>query len=71
VRAKAGRAEGFRAGVLDSHELEITSLLFPNDELQERSLSMLPFLAANGVELLDQLDRSIRIGAGEHCILYL
>jgi bacillithiol synthase len=71
VRAKAGRAEGFRTGVLDSHELEITSLLLPNNELQERSLSMLPFLAANGVELLDELDRNIKIGPGEHCILYL
>jgi bacillithiol biosynthesis cysteine-adding enzyme BshC len=71
VRAKAGRAEGFRAGVLDSHEREIISLLFPNDQLQERSLSMLPFLAANGLELLDQLDRNAKIGVGEHCILYL
>jgi bacillithiol biosynthesis cysteine-adding enzyme BshC len=71
VRSKAGRAEGFRTGVLDSHEREITSLLLPNNELQERSLSLLPFLAANGVELLDQLDRSIKIGTGEHCILHL
>jgi hypothetical protein len=71
VRAKAGRAEGFRTGVLDSHEREITGLLFPNNELQERSLSMLPFLAANGVELLDQLDRNIKIGEGAHCIIYL
>jgi len=71
VRSKAGRAEGFRTGVLDSHEREITSLLLPNNELQERSLSPLPFLAANGVELLDQLDRNITIGTGEHCILGL
>jgi bacillithiol biosynthesis cysteine-adding enzyme BshC len=71
VRGKAGRAEGFRTGVLDSHEREITSLLFPNDALQERSLSLLPFLAANGNELLDQFDRNIKVGTGEHCILYL
>jgi uncharacterized protein YllA (UPF0747 family) len=71
VRAKAGRAEGFRAGVLDSHEREITSLLLPNNELQERSLSLLPFIAAQGIELLDQLDRNIKIGTGEHCIAYL
>jgi bacillithiol synthase len=71
VRAKAGRAEGFRTGVLDSHEREITSLLLPNNELQERSLSLLPFIAANGVELLDQLDRNIKIGTGEHCLVYL
>jgi bacillithiol biosynthesis cysteine-adding enzyme BshC len=71
VRGKAGRAEGFRTGVLDSHEREITGLLLPNSDLQERSLSILPFLAANGRDLLDQLDRNIKIGTGEHCILYL
>jgi uncharacterized protein YllA (UPF0747 family) len=71
VRAKAGRAEGFRTGVLDSHDREITSLLLPNNQLQERSLSLLPFLAASGVDLLNQLDRNIKIGTGEHCILYL
>jgi bacillithiol synthase len=71
VRAKAGRAEGFRTGVLDSHEREISTLLLPDNELQERSLSLLPFIAANGVELLDQLDRNVKIGTGEHCIVYL
>jgi bacillithiol biosynthesis cysteine-adding enzyme BshC len=71
VRNKAGRAEGFRTGILDTHEREITTLLLPNNELQERSLSLLPLLAAEGGELLDQLDRNIKIGAGEHCILSL
>jgi bacillithiol biosynthesis cysteine-adding enzyme BshC len=71
LRSKAGRAEGFRTGVLDAHEREITGLLLPNGELQERSLSLLPFLAANGGELLDHLARDIKSGAGEHCILYL
>jgi bacillithiol biosynthesis cysteine-adding enzyme BshC len=71
VRSKAARAEGFRTGVLDTHEREIISALLPNGELQERSLSILPFLAANGVELLDQLDRNIKVGTGEHCTLYL
>src|SRR5258707_1957546 len=71
VRSKAARAEGFRTGLLDTHEREITSALLPNNELQERSLSILPLLAANGIELLDQLDRNIRVGTGEHCILYL
>jgi len=71
VRGKAGRAEGFRTGVLDAHEREIMSLLLPNHDLQERALSLLPFLASHGVELLDQLGRDINIGAGEHCVLYL
>jgi len=71
VRSKAGRAEGFRSGVLDSHEREITNLLLPNNELQERSLSMLPFLASRGRELLDRLDEHVKMATGEHCILYL
>ena len=71
LRTKAGRAEGFRTGVLDTHEREITSLLLPNGELQERSLSLFPFLATEGGELLDQLDRHIKIGTGDHGILFL
>jgi bacillithiol biosynthesis cysteine-adding enzyme BshC len=71
LRSKAGRAEGFRTGVLDTHEREITGLLLPNGELQERCLSLLPFLATEGGELLDQLDRHIKIWTGDHCALYL
>jgi bacillithiol biosynthesis cysteine-adding enzyme BshC len=71
LRAKAGRAEGFRTGVVSTHENEIASLLLPNNELQERSLAFLSFLASEGRGLLDLLDRNIRIGTGEHCILSL
>ena len=71
LRAKAGRAEGFRSGVVSTHENEIASLLLPNNELQERSLVFLTFLASEGRELLDLLDRHIRTGTGEHCILSL
>jgi bacillithiol synthase len=71
LHAKAGRAEGFRAGVVNTHENEIASVLLPNNELQERSIAFLSFLASEGRELLDHLDRHIRIGTGEHCILHL
>ena len=66
LRAKAGRAEGFRTGVLHTHENEIASWLFPNNALQERSFGLLTFLAAEGPELLDRLDGLIRTGSGEH-----
>jgi bacillithiol biosynthesis cysteine-adding enzyme BshC len=71
LRAKAGRAEGFRTGILNTHENEIASSLFPNNALQERSFGLLTFLAAEGPELLDQLDRHIKPGTGEHCFLFL
>jgi bacillithiol biosynthesis cysteine-adding enzyme BshC len=71
LRAKAGRAEGFRTGVLNTHENEIASSLFPNNALQERSFGLLTFLAAEGPELLDHLDLHIKPGTGEHCFLFL
>ena len=71
LRAKAGRAEGFRTGVINTHENEIASLLFPNNALQERSFGLLTFLATEGAELLDRMDRCIQTGTGEHCFLYL
>jgi bacillithiol biosynthesis cysteine-adding enzyme BshC len=71
LRAKAGRAEGFRTGVVNTHEHEIASSLFPNNELQERSFGLLTFLAAEGSELLDLLDRHIKMGTGDHCFLFL
>ncbi len=71
LRAKAGRAEGFRTGVLNTHENEIASWLFPNNALQERSFGLLTFLAAEGTELLDHLDAHIKSGTGEHCFLFL
>ena len=71
LRSKAGRAEGFRTGVLNTHENEIASALLPNNSLQERSICLLPFLASEGKELLDRLDRCIKLGTGEHCIIDL
>jgi bacillithiol synthase len=55
LRGKAGRAENLRTGVLDRHESEITSALFPHHGLPERTLCLLPFLARQGMELLDKL----------------
>jgi uncharacterized protein YllA (UPF0747 family) len=71
LRAKAGRAEGFRTGVLNTHENEIASSLLPNNALQERSFGLLAFLAAEGPELLDLLDRCIKTGSGEHGLVFL
>ncbi len=70
LRAKAGRAEGFRRGVLEAHERELVNTLFPHHALQERSLCFLPFLAGSGPELLKELEARSRI-TGSHQTLYL
>lgn len=70
LKEKVGRAENFRTGVLDSHQSAIFESLYPNHELQERTLCALPFLAAYGAELLDEMTRlsfGADSGADESC----
>jgi bacillithiol synthase len=59
LRGKAGRAENERTGVLDRHESEIVSALYPHRGLQERTLCLLPFLARQGKQLLERLESSM------------
>lgn len=55
LKAKVARAENFRSGVLDRHERILLDALYPNGELQERTLSALPFIATYGTAFLDDL----------------
>jgi uncharacterized protein YllA (UPF0747 family) len=79
LKGKIGRAENFRSGVLDRHQRILLDSLYPNGALQERSLSALPFLAAYGPGLLDDLATlaSVADSAGgrscahQHRVLFL
>jgi bacillithiol synthase len=66
LKAKAGRAEGFRTGVLDRHERILVDQLYPHRGLQERTLSALPWLAAYGPEFLDDLAQLSAVGSSPH-----
>lgn len=71
LRAKSGRAADMRTGILSRHEQTIREALYPHNDFQERSLSLLPFLARNGIELLDQLGRESGPDSEAHCIVRL
>jgi uncharacterized protein YllA (UPF0747 family) len=71
LKRKAGRAENFRTGVLDRHERLLLDALYPHRDLQERTLSALPFVASNGSELLDTLSHDVNLSAPQHHILFL
>ena len=68
---KAARAGALRSGVLDAHEHEIAGLLYPEGQLQERALCLLPLLASQGLDLLDQLAVQIAPGSPQHQLLFL
>jgi uncharacterized protein YllA (UPF0747 family) len=71
LRGKAGRAENMRGGVLDKHERLLLDSLFPQHGLQERSLCLLPFLAAHGKELLDELEECSVACPAQHKVVFL
>lgn len=71
LKGKAGRAETFRKGVLDMKERILLDALYPHRDLQERTLSSLPFIAAYGPALFDELARSADLASPQHHILYL
>jgi bacillithiol synthase len=71
LKGKAGRAETFRKGVLDMKEKLLLDALYPHHDLQERTLSALPFIAAYGPALFDELTRSADLASPQHHILYL
>lgn len=78
LKEKVGRAENFRTGILDDRQRILFDSLYPNRDLQERSLCGLPFLAAYGLDLLDELAPLSSIPAGDgpscahqHHVVYL
>jgi len=71
LRGKAGRAENFRTGMLDQHERVLLDSLYPQRALQERSVCLVSFLAAYGLDLLDKIQSRAVEGASVHQILYL
>jgi bacillithiol synthase len=66
LKAKVARAENFRSGVLDRHEKILLDALYPNGELQERTLSALPFIAAYGPAFLDDLAGLASVAGSEN-----
>ena len=71
LKGKAGRAESVRRGVLGRYEGLMLDALYPHKELQERSLSPLPWVAAYGPDFLDRLSRLISMDAYQHRIVVL
>lgn len=69
LRSKTGNAENLRTGILDRHERQILTALYPHRGLQERSLCLLPFLARYGMELLKRLEKEMEKPCAGHRVL--
>jgi len=69
LESRAARAHLRREQVLDRHASMLSSLLFPEKELQERRLAGIYFLAKFGTELIDRLVEDYRPECHDHQVI--
>ena len=69
LRDKAARAEARKNGELQRHADELSTLLYPNKELQEREIGTLYFLLKYGKGLVQKLKESVRSDCPAHQVI--
>jgi bacillithiol biosynthesis cysteine-adding enzyme BshC len=71
LRDKAARAEIRKNSELEHHADELSTLLYPNKELQEREVGAAYFLLKYGAGILETLKQNLKIGCSGHQVLEL
>ena len=71
LREKAARAEARKDSEIQRHADELSTLLFPNKELQEREIGAAYFLLKYGAGVVGQLKESLTQGCAEHQMVRL
>ena len=71
LRDKAARAEARKNTELERHADELSTLLYPNKQLQEREIGALYFLLKYGTGLVAKLRSSLKPGCLEHQVVPL
>jgi bacillithiol synthase len=69
LRDKAARAEARKSEELQRHAAELSTLLYPNKELQEREIGALYFLMKYGRGFVAQLKELVDEGCVEHQVI--
>ncbi len=71
LRDKAARAEARKNTELQHHADELSTLLYPNKELQEREVGAAYFLLKYGTGVLEELKKNLRFECADHQIVKL
>ncbi|HEV2992124.1 MAG TPA: bacillithiol biosynthesis BshC, partial [Candidatus Angelobacter sp.] len=71
LRDKAARAESRKNTETQHHADEISRLLFPNKNLQEREITGLYFLLKHGTGLLEKLRERLKPECPDHQVVFL
>ena len=71
LREKAARAEGRKNSELRRHADELSTLLYPNKELQERGIGTLYFLMKYGTGVVSKMKELLQQSCAEHQVIRL
>jgi bacillithiol biosynthesis cysteine-adding enzyme BshC len=71
LRDKAARAEVRKNSELQRHADELSALLYPNKDLQEREVGAVYFLLKYGREMVPQLSQSLKAGCMDHQVVLI
>jgi len=71
LRDKAARAEARKNSELQHHADELSTLLYPNKELQEREVGAAYFLLKYGMGFVQQLKEKLKAGCPDHQVIRL
>lgn len=71
LREKAARAEARKNTELQRHADELSTMLYPNKNLQEREVGSAYFLLKHGVGVIEQLLQKLQAGCVEHQVVRL
>ena len=71
LRSKAARAESRHTEILGRHADLLSTMLYPNKGLQERTIAGVYFLAEHGVELLQGVYDAMRADCVDHQVIPL
>jgi bacillithiol biosynthesis cysteine-adding enzyme BshC len=71
LRDKAARAEARKSTELQHHADELSVMLYPNKELQEREIGAAYFLLKYGLGLVQELKQRLKVGCPGHQVVEL
>jgi bacillithiol synthase len=71
LRDKAARAEARKSSELQHHADELSVMLYPNKELQEREIGAAYFLLKHGPGLVQELKQNLKFGCPDHQVVAL
>jgi bacillithiol biosynthesis cysteine-adding enzyme BshC len=69
LREKAARAEARKNTEIQRHAHELSTLLYPNKNLQEREIGSAYFLLKYGTGVLGQLEQKLQLGCLDHQVV--